>query len=326
MHTVWSSSPTKCEQMRSGSRNAPGWDSQHTPAIKAKPRQAPSMSWAYRVEHPEFGTIINALSRAEYDLLFVALFHPTLFDLHDQFAFDVLPSVHPLHGHPDLIGTITPSHQGTLAIARDLGVMSSHPKTFMPSAIDPEDGHWVARPLLGDFMLFLFDDQGPYCLHFDIKHEEGAHDKPGPDVVASRQGDRSKSNASAKFRIKAQYLAEVGIRVVYLHPGQVDLEVARNLRFLFAWTVRSSKLGADQQDQLIGLLQRAIEDGTPPAMVISTCAAKYGWSPEECRRVLFQAIWTKRLRVDLFDAILIDQPLYPETRDVIDEYAHWFVR
>jgi len=65
---------------------------------------------------------------------------------------------------------------------------------------------------------------------------------------------------------------------------------------------------------------------TPPAMIISTRAARDGWSPEECRRVLFQAIWTKRLRVDLFDAILIDQPLYPETRDVIEEYSHWFVR
>lgn len=326
MHTVWSSSPTKCEQMRARSRNAPGWESQHTPAIQAKPRQAPSMSWAYRVEHPEFGKIINAISRPEYDLLFVALFHPTLFQLHDQFVFDLRPGVHPLHGHPYLIGANTPSHKGTLAIARDLGVMSAHPKTFMPSAIDPEDGHWVARPLLGDFMLFLLDDQGPYCLHFDIKHEKGAHDKPGPDVVASRQGDRSKNNASAKFRIKAQYLEELGIRVVYLHPGQVDLEVARNLRFLYAWTVRPSKLGADQQDQLIEHFQRGIEDGTPPAFVISTNAAKYGSTPEECRRVLFQAIWTRRLRVDLFDAILIDQPLYPETRNVIDEYAHWFVR
>ena len=326
MHTIWSSSPTKCEQMRHRARNAQGWDCQHTPAIKAKPGQAPAMSWAYRVEHPEFGKIINALSRPEYDLLFVALFHPTLFDLHDQFAFDVLPGVHPLHGHPELIGVETPFHQGTLAIARDLGVIGSHPKTFMPSAIDPDGGQWIARPLLGDFMLFLFDDEGPYCLHFDIKHEEGAHDKPGLDVVTFRQGSRSKKNASAKFRIKAQYLAEVGIRVVYLHRGQVDLEVARNLRFLFAWMVRASKLDADQIFQLIELFHRCIEDGTPPAIVISTCAGRYGWPPEECRRVLFQAIWTKRLRVDLFDAILIDQPLFPETRDVIDEYAHWFVR
>lgn len=326
MHTIWSSSPTKCEQMRRRSRNAPGWDSQHTPAIEAKPGKAPTMSWVYRVEHPEFGKIINALSRPEYDLLFVALFHPTLFDLHDQFPFDIRPGVHPLHGHPDLIGTSIPSHKGTLAIARDLRVMSSHPKTFVPSEIDPDDGRWVPRPLLGDFLLFLFDDQGPYCLHFDIKHAEGAHDKPGPDVVAFRQGNRSRKNASAKFRIKAEYLAEVGIRVVYLHPGQVDLDVARNLRFLFAWMVRASSLKADHKVLLIDLFHRCIEDGTPPGMVVSTCAARYGWPPEECRRVFFQAIWTKQLRVDLFDAILIDQPIFPETRDVIDEYAHWFVR
>lgn len=314
------------EAMRARARNAPGWSCDHQAAIQAKPGQAPQMSWAYRIEHPVFGQTIHVLSRAEYVLVFLALYSDKLFCLWDQFRFDVLPGPHPLHGHPGLVGQPIRQHRGTLMIAKELGVVSSHPKAFVVQKGSEEGGAWVPRPMLGDFLLFLLDNDGPYCVHLDIKSNAAAHGKPGPERFNVRAGVKRNKNAVNKNAIKAQYMAELGIRQVFLHPGLLDTQVACNLRFLFQWTVRSVELGFIQQQELAELFRTALRLGTPPALVIARCASRWGWSATECRRLLFQSIWRRELRVDLFDAILVDRALQPERRDVLLVYENWFMR
>lgn len=314
------------EAMRARARNAPGWSCDHQAAIQAKPGQAPQMSWAYRIEHPVFGQTIHVLSRAEYVLVFLALYSDKLFCLWDQFRFDVLPKPHPLHGHPGLVGQPVRQHSGTLEIARYLEVFNSHPWTMKVLEGIEQSRVPVPLEMLGDFLLFLVDNKGPYCVHFDIKSSAAAHGKPGPQRFNAGVGIKRNENAANRNAIKAHYMAELGIRQVFLHPGLLDTQVACNLRFLFQWTVRSVELGFIQQQELAELFRTALRLGTPPALVIARCASRWGWSATECRRLLFQSIWRRELRVDLFDAILVDRPLQPERRDVLLVYENWFMR
>lgn len=326
MSSFLSAAADAAARARHSARNAPGWDRTHNAAIEAKPGKAPQSSWAYRIEHAELGRTINALSRPEYDLVYIALYNDRLFDLRDQFKFDLLPGVHPLHGHPQLLGKKLPHHSGSLAIANELDLLNHHPKIFRPVPTDEDGGHWEALPMLGDFLLFLIDDEGPYCVHLDIKNTAADHGQPGPRASSLTQSSRRKLNAAAKLRIKAQYLSELSIRVAYLHRGIVDCHVANNLRFLFHWTVRPCALELTARADLIEMFHKGIQDGTPPAETISTCASRWGWLSVECRCVLFQAIWRRELRVDLFDAVLVNRPLVPESMDVLDVYADWFAR
>lgn len=314
------------EELRKRARSVSGWSSDHQPVIKAKPGQAPQMSWAYRIEHPLFGQTIHALSRPEYCLVHLALYSDKLFCLWDQFKFDVLPGPHPLHGHPELVGQEVRQHRGTLMIAKDLGVLSSHPKVFVVKEGSVDGGAWVPKPMLGDFLLFLVDEEGPYCVHFDIKSNADAHGKPGPRQFKTGSGKRRQSNAMNKTQIKAQYMADLGVRQVFLHPDRLDTQVACNLRFLFQWSVRPVGLTAIQQQEMGELYCSAMKSGTPPALVIERCRSRWGWPAEECRRLLFQSIWRRELRVDLFDAVLIDRPLLPEQQDVLVAYRSWFMR
>lgn len=326
MSSLFNATADAAARARHSARNAPGWDRSHNAAIEAKPGKAPQCSWAYRIEHAELGRTINALSRPEYDLVYIALYNDRLFDLRDQFKFDLLSGVHPLHGHPLLLGNKLPHHKGSLAIANELDLLKHHPKIFRPVPTHEDGGHWEALPMLGDFLLFLIDDEGPYCVHFDIKNAAADHGQPGPGANSLRQSSRRRLNAAAKLRIKAQYLSELSIRVAYLHRGIADRHVADNLRFLFHWTVRPCALEPTARADLIEMFRQNLQDGTPPSLTIADCASRWGWLAEECLRVLFQAIWRRELRVNLFDAVLVDRPLEPETVDVLDVYADWFGR
>jgi hypothetical protein len=47
----------------------------------------------------------------------------------------------------------------------------------------------------------------------------------------------------------------------------------------------------------------------------------------EQKIVLYQGIFTRRIRVDLFDChFFIDRPMRPESQDVLELFKHWFSR
>jgi len=43
-------------------------------------------------------------------------------------------------------------------------------------------------------------------------------------------------------------------------------------------------------------------------------------------KILYAAIWSREVRVDLYRPVLPDKPLRRERSDVLVDYSHWFAR
>jgi len=62
------------------------------------------------------------------------------------------------------------------------------------------------------------------------------------------------------------------------------------------------------------------------ATVLTRVSQRYGIDVFTARVILYQAIWNRRLRIDLFHPVVADHPLMPEHIDVCTQYADLFVR
>ncbi len=105
---------------------------------------------------------------------------------------------------------------------------------------------------------------------------------------------------------------------------RVDPDLFANLRQLFIYHRRQVSLTDDQREEIVHRFQSGMEAGVAPMDVIARLAGASLHTADECRSCLYQAIWKRRLRVDLFKPIVLDRPLRPEERDVIDVQSDWF--
>ena len=300
-----------------------------TTTIRASRSEAPSVSRASQLNSTRFGRPLEALSSGERDSILLALYHPALFDLHEQFALSPAATFHPLHTHPDMAGKALPAISGSLEIAARLGVLALHPKVKVPASIDEhgveEAEYWAPVSWIGDLLLYLIDESGPYCVHWDVKLIQGAHGKPGP---GSRNipGSLAFRRAAARLKVVDVYFQEAGIRSIAVAKASIDRQVAYNLRQLNSANLRSPEMTLSRQEDLILRLEDGLRSGTPPIKTFNQLVNEASLSFFEFRRVFYQAIWLRRLRVDLYKPVLIDRPLRPEVRDVLEEYKQWFER
>lgn len=307
-------------------RNAPGWNANHKPSIRAKPGEAPSASWASQLNVVRLDRIVHALALGELNFVLHALYNPTLFEIWDQLELESLPGEHPLQSHPDLTVKWLPSHRGTLTIADSLGVLKHHPMVKVQDPDDPDAKVWMPKAWIGDFLLFMFDSRGPYCVYWDVKDKRGMHDKPGPRTVAFRTTSRSMQKAAARYAVQKQLFAELKIRIVPVAAEDLDRDVNANLRQLFGWSLREPDIHPAVQEDLLECWRRGLEEGDPPFECTSSLVKRSNLDLHECKRLFYQSIWGRRLRVDLFEPIVIDKPMVPEDRDVLELYSNWFAR
>jgi hypothetical protein len=270
------------------------------------------------------------LSTGEQHAALLALHHPELFELQEQLPLSPDPTPHPLASYPLWSGPPLSPISGTIAIADRLGLLSFHPKVWVPGKdIDrgnqAADGHWEPDCWYGDLLLFLTDDQGPYCVHWDVKGEHGRHDKAGP-VVTPKRRKQADERAQARHSVLCSYFAEAGIRSVSVAHTEIDKPMRDNLRSIFGWLHKAPPPDRQVRTHALALLQEALERGTPPIEVFSTASKYWELSIEAFKALFYQAIWRRKLRVDLFHPVVVDRPMHPEQRDVIIEYRTWYAR
>lgn len=311
-------------------QSSPGWGPDYQPAMRATRSEAPAMSRASLLYSAQLGRTIHAHSTAEQGAVLLALYHNALFDLHEQQFLSPEPTLHPLQEHPLAGGRDLPAISGTLAIADRLALGSFHPKARCDvldefGQVDESNSYWMAGHWIGDLLLFMLDEDGGYCVFWDVKAKVGDHDKPGPRARPGRSS-RATQRAQARFRIQQEYYAEAGIKTVCVAGAQIDEHVRNNLRALFCWSIHPPQMSARQRRALLGRLRVALHDGTPPLAVMTSFGGEEGLRFENCKRLFYQAIWRRDLRVDLFKPVVVDWPMRPETRDVLVEHADWFSR
>lgn len=302
------------------------WGPRYVPAMKAIREEAPGKSKPSTNYSELLQRDVHAMSTPERVVLALALYHPGTFELKEQHILLPKPGLHPLMGHPIATGLALPTTSGTIKIAQRLGVFEHHPKVWetMVNGASSETTCHVA-PWIGDFLLFMKDDAGPYVLSWDIKSTDGDHGQPGPGDWTERSSPRRQRGASARDEVYLEYMRELQIRVVRAAASQMDRELVKVLVRLLLVHHHPIGLAPQQISELIEDYREALTRGIPPNDVMEK-HARAGVDRKDARRVLDQAIWQRMLRVDLYRPIIPDWPLHPEQRDVLVEFQDWFRR
>jgi hypothetical protein len=209
---------------------------------------------------------------------------------------------------------------GTVHIAERLGKFKRHPRVW-----NSELELFEPVPLLGDLMLFLVDTLGPYCVEWDTKRNEGDHGKPMRRAKNGWSSTRELAKASFKDELRVACLEELAIPIVRIHHDTFDATLRRNLGRMFCKHASPSPLSAELQAEIIEEFRAVLPAAQPPIKVVAKFT-KRGVSSANVTEVLDQAIWDRRLDVDLFRLVDPSQPLYPQQRDPYEVYSHLFQR
>ncbi len=308
-------------------QDPPGFATQYRPAIKASREEAPSRSRPAWVWWEPAGRYLSTLSSVERSILMVCLYNDHLWEVHDQRMLPAVPRPHPLSAHPKAEGMILPPMRGTVEIAESLGVLPFHPIVRVPKQNGARKFDTVPFPWIGDFLLFLEDAQGPYCVNLTVKGHAGEFEQADTDVVkGNAQRRHAQDKAFARHTVEQLLYADVGIRTVRLTQADYDPEVVASLTQLCLWHNRKTPFNSEQDQTILDNFRAALANGVPPLEVFVALSARFGWTVYTLKIALFQAIWRRDLRVDLFSPIFLDRPLQPETRDVLAVYRDWFRR
>lgn len=246
-------------------QDPPEWGSSYEPAIQATRDEAPSISRASMTWSNQLGRYCHALSAVEQKVLRFALYHPQLFELHEQRMLSPEPRPHPLEGHELAVNTDLPSLKGTINVCDRLGFMKLHPKI---SISHPEqfENMTVPWPFIGDFLLFLRDDTGPYCVNWTIKAEAAGFDK----AIHKRPKSRSKTAddaVRARHAIEERYYLDAGIPTIRIVDSSIPATLSHNLRCLLGMQQHQIDIDESIYEELCAQLQASFHTAQTPCEI-----------------------------------------------------------
>lgn len=301
------------------------WGADYIPSILATPQEAPSLSRPSILTSGLLRREVHVLSPHERIAALLALYNPALVELHEQKMLSPGARAHPLSGFPGMTFADQPPILGTIDVADRLGYLSHLPRLKISNPEDSAHPKTVIFPYTGDLLLYLKNDKNRvYCINWNIKDKKSS--------FSHRLGSRSRQSSHlensqeilARHQIEEVYYKDANIRTIYFTGDAVDRHVTANLTQLFGYHRKVLLLNDELKEDVFTKFRVALATGIPPMEVIMLLCERGRVSSFDCRTILYQAIWQRKLKVDLFRPILIDHPLVPQTRDVLDEYADWF--
>lgn len=300
----------------------PRWGSDYVPSILATPQEAPSRSHALILSSHKLGRGVHCLSLGEAAAAILALYHPKLRELHEQKMLAPWPTPHPLAGLPGSRQVGLPHLNGLIDVAERLNYLSLLPRVTVKN-LEPPHNQVHVFPYVGDFLLFLAKDEGQnYCVNWSVKDTDISFKRKF--AAPKRKEKEETSTILARHEIEETYYRDAGIRTVRLAANNINQEVVANLKQLFLNHRTKISLTESQRNHVRDQFRIAMDAGIPPHEVILSVCARGVVTPQDCRTVLYQAIWGRELRVDLFKPVLINRPLRPERQDVLEVYSDWF--
>ncbi len=305
------------------------WLAEYQPAMLATRDEAPKISRPSTLYWAKAGRDLHFMSGAERHVGVLALYHPRVFDIHEQHMLHPFEAPHPLATYNGASNLPLRPLRGTVAIAEQLGILSDHPVVWLT---DQTGGsHEASRhafPYLGDLLLFLTDDNGPYCVNWSVKacHEDFYARAVRPTNKTALFSAGHKSTLSARHRLEQQYFADAQIPTHFIAEEELDSDVINNLNSLCAKAQRPSLLPDEVEEQLIFKFQNLVGTQNTVLSLLPSLTAQFPLKRSDCLAAFYRAIWFRRLRLDLYKPVLVDKPLKPERSDVLLDYAHLFGR
>ena len=298
----------------------PVWGKAYVPSIRATPAEAPRCSRPTILRPAKLGLRdMHLLSNQEAAAAILALYHPNVWDIHEQHMLNTEPTLHPLANHPTS-GHRLPRVEGTIAVAERMGMLPRHGKIY-----SNELGKWVPDIYVGDLLLFCIDSGGRYCVNWTVKATEDDFHRSGPRLHGK---PRKASGEREKFRheLEMKYFCDAEIRTQRIAGDMIDPTLRLNLEHLFRHHAKCVDLIDAVRTEILDAFDAGIGSSTPAFSLVQEQAKRHQASIESVRTLLYQGIWHRRLRLDLFTPFVVDKPMRPEERDPLDVYADWFNR
>lgn len=308
-------------------QDPPAFGPGYEPAIKPTREEAPSRSRPAPVWVDRLGRDVSTLSWPERAVLAIILYCCLkLFDLQEQRMLPFLPGAHPLHGHPLAAGMNLKPTRGTLQITSDLGFLRFHPVVSIASTEDAPPtqapGCWI-----GDYLVFLADDRGPFCVNINVKSTRSEFEFPQVDMNLKSDPKRAAIREKARHETERMVYSDFEIPTIEVAADELPQVLVANLLQLIGWQKRQLTLSAEQVALVIDAFNEGLERGASAIDVIAATQLSNGLSAYQQKIVLHQAIFTRKLRVDLFEShFFINHPMRTETQDAVEVFAHWFRR
>lgn len=299
------------------------WGKDYQAAIWATPAEAPSISTP-TILHPAKlgGRPMHTLSRPETWSALLALYHPRVWDIHEQRMLFPGPRPHFLDGHPLTVGQAFKSLRGTVTVAEEMGRLSKHPKCRVrQGALEV----WAPFPYIGDLLLFIHDAVGPYVVNWTIKDKDEDFHRRGP-TPGRPQTKNVDLSALQRHALEATYYQDAGIRTQEVAGREIDSTLRANLNRLFLSHAEPVQLAPAVCLKLCDHFQQSVGGSTPAYKLVSEAAQHLGVELLVLKNVLEQGIWNRRIHVDLFEPVVLDRPLKPQRNDPLDVYGDWFAR
>ena len=317
--------PTKINQSRYKTiyqrQENPPWDSSYVPGILATRNEAPSISIACTLTAAKLdGRFVHLLSKNERNAALLGLYCPDVFGLQEQRMLSPEPCLHPLN----TLSVANPFKQiamdGVIQIAENLNCLDLLPKILLKTKMG--ESFYAVYPWCGDLLWAIKQGEKFFCVNWSIKdkHEDFYLDKSKKYSLI----ETPSTDLLARHQIESEFYLQARIPTYHLAGDDIDKEVVRNLRRIFLHHRRSIGLSPEKINEVKRAFQTAMEIGLPASDVIENFATRKLYSVEDLKNIFYQAIWYRELLVDLFSPVLINIPLKPMEKDVLDVHGAWF--
>jgi hypothetical protein len=307
-------------------QDPPSWGCNYDPAIHATREEAPARSRPAQVWCERLGRYCHVLSLVEQKALLLALFNPSLFELHEQRMLATEARPHPLVGHSLAIGMTLPPLRGTIDVCERLDMIDRHPKIF----VDHPDGTGrvpIPSPFIGDFLLFLTDELGPYCVNWTIKGTADEFQRQLLTTKPSRSPEKESIAVRARHAIEERYYADGAIPTIRIVNRELPEMFFQNIRSFLLMSHRAANLDPGLYKEICERLQASIQTGQPPLDVLLAVMHRHNLQLEVVKAAVNRALWRRDVRPELMDEVIfIDLPLKPERRDPLQLFGPWFAR
>lgn len=315
-------------------QDEPRWGPNYIPSIRASRDETSSISRPSVLHSQKLGRDLHFHSIPERMAGLLALYNPAVIDIHEQHMLRCLPGPHPLAGHPLSKGLSLKMVPGTAHVAKQFGSaqLRKHPRVAFSeeerrsSTIDCDQP--IPFPYIGDFLIVLTDEHGIYAVNWTVKASSDAFFEPAPHNPLGRltRHCRRTDADDARHRLEEEYFRQAGIRTVRVAASDLNAAVIANLTDLACQAGRPEPLDFDRRAEMIKSFQALIGRPTTVCANLGEITGRFGCGSEDAITILLQAIWARKIRVDLHKPILIDRPLVRERIDILEEYSNLFLR
>lgn len=307
-------------------QDPPRLGSGYDPSIRAVREEAPPRSRFFQIWSEFLQRYVHALSSIEADVVILALFHAALIDLHEQRMLATEPRPHPLAGHSLAVGMALPPLRGTIDVCDRLDMIDRH----LWTQIEHPNGTGkvsVPAPFIGDFLLFLVDQTGPYCVNWTIKGTSAEFHQRLPGNKPSRNPEAEAIAVRSRHAIEALYYEDAGIPTVQIVERDIPKQLIENLRSLLLLQHHAAGVDPVVYAEICDRLKGSIQTGQKPLDVLLSVMHRHDLSLGMAKASFCRALWRRDVRVELMDEVIfLDRPLKQERRDPLQVFSAWFAR